>query len=100
MCASKTGTDHDATAVTFFALDKHSGRAPLLILDWDIAQIEGALLETWLPMVFDRLEELSTGSAAPAMARLAYGSRTRTPELSCYSRLSAGNGQQPPLIRN
>jgi hypothetical protein len=29
------------------------------ILDWDIAQIEGALLETWLPMVFDRLGELS-----------------------------------------
>jgi hypothetical protein len=57
--ASKTGTDHDATAVTFFALDKLSRRAPLLILDWDIAQIEGALLETWLPMVFDRLEELS-----------------------------------------
>jgi hypothetical protein len=57
--ASKTGTDHDATAVTFFALDGLSRRAPLLILDWDIAQIEGALLETWLPMVFDRLEELS-----------------------------------------
>jgi hypothetical protein len=30
-----------------------------LILDWDIVQIEGALLETWLPMVFGRLEELS-----------------------------------------
>jgi hypothetical protein len=59
MCASKTGTDHDATAVTFFALDKLSRRTPLLILDWDIAQIGGALLETWLPMVFDRLEELS-----------------------------------------
>jgi hypothetical protein len=44
--ASKTGTDHDATAVTFFAIDKLSRRAPLLILDWDIAQIEGALLET------------------------------------------------------
>jgi hypothetical protein len=28
---------HDATAVTFFALDKLSGRALLLILDWDIA---------------------------------------------------------------
>jgi hypothetical protein len=53
------GGEHDATAVTFFALDKLSRRAPLLILDWDIAQIEGALLETWLPMVFERLEELS-----------------------------------------
>jgi hypothetical protein len=57
--ASKTGTEHDATAVTFFALDKLSRCAPLLILDWDITQIEGALLETWLPMVFGRLEELS-----------------------------------------
>ena len=57
--ASKTGTDNDATAVTFFARDEHAGRFPLTILDWDIAQIEGALLETWLPMVFERLEELS-----------------------------------------
>jgi hypothetical protein len=56
--ASKTGTDNDATAVTFFALD-HIGRTPLLILDWDIAQIEGALLEIWLPEVFARLEELA-----------------------------------------
>ena len=56
--ASKTGTDNDATAVTFFALDR-IGRIPLLILDWDIVQIEGALLETWLPEVFARLEELA-----------------------------------------
>jgi len=57
--ASKTGTDNDATAVTFFALDRQPGRFPLLILDWDIAQIEGAILETWLPSVFERLEELA-----------------------------------------
>ena len=50
--ASKTGTDNDATAVTFFAIDKHFGGAPLLILDWDIAQIEGAILESWLPNIF------------------------------------------------
>jgi hypothetical protein len=56
--ASKTGTDHDATAVTFFAADQTS-EFPLLILDWEIAQIEGATLETWLPSVFDRLEELA-----------------------------------------
>ena len=49
----------DWAGVAFFARDKLSRRAPLLILDWDIAQIEGALLETWLPMVFERLEELS-----------------------------------------
>src|ERR1700679_2223790 len=57
--ASKTGTEHDATAVTFFARNSVGARAPLMILDWDIVQIEGALLETWLPMVFDRLEELA-----------------------------------------
>ena len=56
--ASKTGTDNDATAVTFFAVDR-IGQTPLLILDWDIVQIEGALLETWLPQVFAHLEELA-----------------------------------------
>ena len=56
--ASKTGTDNDATAVTFFAMDK-IGPIPLFILDWDTTQIEGALLETWLPTVFQRLEDLA-----------------------------------------
>jgi hypothetical protein len=56
--ASKTGTENDATAVTFFAKSGFSG-FPLLILDWDITQIEGAMLETWLPDVFQRLEELA-----------------------------------------
>jgi hypothetical protein len=56
--ASKTGTDNDATAVTFFAM-KNIGPLPLLILDWEIVQIEGALLEAWLPSVFKTLEELA-----------------------------------------
>lgn len=56
--ASKTGTDNDATAVTFFARDSF-GPHPLLILDWEITQIEGATLETWLPLIFQRLEELA-----------------------------------------
>ena len=30
-----------------------------MILDWDVTQIEGAMLETWLPQVFARLEELA-----------------------------------------
>jgi hypothetical protein len=56
--ASKTGTEHDATAVTFFAVNRL--RSPrLLILDWDIVQIEGAILEKWLPSVFSRLEDLA-----------------------------------------
>jgi len=56
--ASKTGTDNDATAVTFFAVDR-IGKTPLLILDWNISQIEGAVLEAWLPEVFQTLEELA-----------------------------------------
>jgi hypothetical protein len=56
--ASKTGTDNDATAVTFFAYDT-IGNIRLFVLDWDIVQIEGAVLETWLPLVFESLEELA-----------------------------------------
>jgi hypothetical protein len=57
--ASKTGTEHDGTAVTFFAMERYGSPYPLMILDWDIVQIEGALLETWLPFVFRRLKELA-----------------------------------------
>jgi phage terminase large subunit-like protein len=56
--ASKTGTDNDATAVTFFSKG-YSGSYLLTILDWDIVQIEGATLEKWLPTIFEKLEELS-----------------------------------------
>jgi hypothetical protein len=56
--ASKTGTDNDATAVTFFAYDT-IGKISLFVLDWDVVQIEGALLETWLPQVFACLEEFA-----------------------------------------
>jgi hypothetical protein len=63
--ASKTGTDNDATAVTYFAVDPY-GPYPLVILDWDIVQIEGSLLETWLPSVFQRLEDLARACRARA----------------------------------
>jgi hypothetical protein len=57
--ASKTRIDNDGTAVTFFSHEPRSGIAPLLILDWDIVQIESATLETWLPSVIARLKSLS-----------------------------------------
>jgi hypothetical protein len=57
--AAKTGTANDATAVTYFATNRFSG-VPLLILDWDIDQIEGATLEVWLPSVFARMEQLAS----------------------------------------
>ena len=56
--AVKTGTEHDATAVTFWAISNHIGHR-LTVLDWDIIQLEGSLLEVWLPTVFQRLEMLA-----------------------------------------
>lgn len=70
--ASKTGTDNDATAVTYFAYDKYSRVAPLLILDWEVVQIEGAMLETWLPGVFTGLEELARSCGARAGSQGAF----------------------------
>ena len=57
--AVKGGKEHDGTAITYVAFNKYHG-IPLILLDWDIIQIDGALLESWLPSVFQRLEELAT----------------------------------------
>ena len=61
--AVKGGKETDGTAVIYVALNKFFGH-PLVILDWDIVQIDGALLETWLPNVFTRLEELAVATKA------------------------------------
>jgi hypothetical protein len=58
--ATKTGQTHDATAVVYWALTTYTGTPQLVILDWDIQQIEGAVLETWLPSVFENLEFFTT----------------------------------------
>jgi len=68
--ATKTGKKNDGTAVVYFALIRNAvqlvgpagqvgARYRLVILDWDLAQIEGALLETWLPNVFDMLKDFA-----------------------------------------
>ncbi|HEY4285089.1 MAG TPA: terminase family protein [Chthoniobacterales bacterium] len=63
--ASKTGTENDGTGVTYFALNRHEP-VHLLVLDWDVTQIEGATLEHWLPSVFKRLEALARSCGARA----------------------------------
>ena len=57
-CAVKGGKEHDGTAIVYCAMNAHLG-IPITILDWDIVQIDGALLETWIPSVLSRLEELA-----------------------------------------
>lgn len=56
--AVKGGKEHDGTAVSYWA---HSsfGKYPLICLDWDVVQIDAALLEHWIPGVFRRGEELA-----------------------------------------
>lgn len=61
--AVKTGKFNDGTGVIYFARSKLRG-IPLTILDWDIRQMEGDLLITWLPTVFKRLEELARETKA------------------------------------
>jgi phage terminase large subunit-like protein len=61
--ALKDGLEHDGTAVIYYARNKIAG-TPLVVLDWDLIQIEGALLEQWLPTVNQRLEELAAQTQA------------------------------------
>lgn len=61
--AVKTGSANDGTAVSYFAQNEFTP-VKLQILDWDIQQIEGSLLEAWLPSVFERLEQLAAQCGA------------------------------------
>ena len=67
--AIKSGVEHDGTAVIYVARSKFQGH-PLIILDYDIIQLDGALLESWLPTVFENLEMY----AKKCSARLGAGS--------------------------
>ena len=67
--AVKTGKEADGTAVVYWAVTRNlfstgdqganRSRYSLVILDWDCEQIEGALLEVWLPNVFATLESMA-----------------------------------------
>ena len=61
--ATKDGAKHDATAVTYYAYSKFLGHA-LVILDWDLVQIEGSLLIEWLPSVIQNLDNFVTACNA------------------------------------
>lgn len=54
--AIKAGSDNDGTACIYWALAKHQ-RNPLVILGYELIQIEGSLLESWLPSVYRQLED-------------------------------------------
>lgn len=56
--AFKTGKENDGTGVVYWALSMHNHWPGyrLVILDYDYKQIDGAMLETWLPTVISRLD--------------------------------------------
>lgn len=54
----KTGSQNDGTAVVFYAVNNLIP-IPLYVLDWDIIQIQGDLLDSWLPGIFERLEQFA-----------------------------------------
>jgi len=58
--AVKDGKQHDSTAVSYYAYRDYKNKIDLVLLDWQALQIEGALLDTWLPAVEQRLKELKT----------------------------------------
>ena len=59
----KAGQAFDGTAVVYFSYNSMSEQ-PLTILDWQIVSIDAAMLEHWIPSVFERLEELAVQTKA------------------------------------
>lgn len=70
--AVKEGKEHDGTAVGYFALmPSYFEPYKLVVLDWDLVSVDGAMLEVWMRDVFAMLEHLAktckaTGGSAGA----------------------------------
>ncbi|WP_245168486.1 hypothetical protein [Enterobacter roggenkampii] len=94
--AVKGGSEHDGTAVVYYAVDTRPGIQRLTILDWDVVQIDGALLETWMPSVFDRLNELS-GQCVAINGSLACSLRTPAWAASSCRKAKAWDGRSTKL---
>jgi hypothetical protein len=70
--AIKDRSQHDGTATIYWALNEHMPGPKLTILDYEIFNIEGSLLEHWLPSVFQRMEDLARQTHARFGARGAW----------------------------
>lgn len=56
--AVKDGVEHDGTGVTYFSVSKYHG-VPCVVLDWELRQITADMQISWMPSIFERLEQLS-----------------------------------------
>jgi hypothetical protein len=57
--AIKTGKENDGTGVIYWAYEKLGEEHWLKIIDYDYLQIEGSMLELWLPVVYRNLDEFA-----------------------------------------
>lgn len=55
--AVKTGKDNDGTGCIYWAYEELGDEQWLKVIDYEYLQIEGGLLEQWLPVVYQNLEE-------------------------------------------
>ena len=55
--AVKTGKENDGTAVVYWAYQNLADDKWLKIIDYDYLQIEGSMLEMWLPVIYRNLED-------------------------------------------
>jgi len=52
--AIKGGQEHDGTAIIYFTYDDFAEKGyKITILDYDVIQVDGALLESWMPSQFE-----------------------------------------------
>ena len=72
--AFKTGKEHDGTAVIYWAYERLGTERWLKIIDYEYLQIEGGLLETWLPNVYRTLDEYAVKCGARLGSRGTFSS--------------------------
>jgi hypothetical protein len=58
--AVKTGKENDGTGVIYWAYEKLGDEHWLKIVDYEYLQIEGSMLDLWLPVVYRNLDEYAT----------------------------------------
>ncbi|CAI3957918.1 Phage terminase large subunit (XtmB) (PDB:4IDH) [Commensalibacter communis] len=60
----KGGEGKDGTGIIYLGYNQFDPAIPLVILDWDLMELEGNLLSTWLKTVYEHIEILSQETKA------------------------------------
>jgi hypothetical protein len=98
--AIKTGQEHNSTGVVYLSYNSLT-HPQTLILDWDLAQIEGAAQEAWLPSVHARGEALARqcGARQGYAGALIEDKATGTVLIQQSANIARAEGRRTPLAR-